>query len=172
MTRPLRVMAIDPTTRGFGFVVFEGPTTLVDWGERRGGPVKNRDTLAKVADMITRYSPEVLVLEDAGRTDTRRCARVRRLLWSLRHLAIRKGVNARGFSPSLVRRAFGTATKHQIAQITAVLVPELAPLMPRVRKPWMTEDHRTAIFDAAALALTYFQTRGLLSPPLSSYSPH
>lgn len=28
---PRRVLAIDPTSRGFGFVVFEGPEHLIDW---------------------------------------------------------------------------------------------------------------------------------------------
>ena len=34
--------------------------------------------------------------------------------------------------------------------------PELAPRLPRSRKPWMSEDYRMSIFDAVALALTFF----------------
>jgi len=29
--------------------------------------------------------------------------------------------------------------------------------LPRLRKPWMSEDYRMSIFDAVALALTIFQ---------------
>jgi hypothetical protein len=34
--------------------------------------------------------------------------------------------------------------------------PELAPRLPRFRKPWMSEDYRMSIFDAVAMALTLF----------------
>ena len=27
-----RIIAIDPTTKGFGFAVMEGPEDLIDWG--------------------------------------------------------------------------------------------------------------------------------------------
>jgi hypothetical protein len=37
-----------------------------------------------------------------------------------------------------------------------VLPPELAPRLSRFRKPWMSEDYRMSIFDAVALALTFF----------------
>jgi hypothetical protein len=29
-----RVLAIDPTHRGFGYVILEGPERLIDWGTR------------------------------------------------------------------------------------------------------------------------------------------
>jgi len=32
--------------------------------------------------------------------------------------------------------------------------PELAPRLPRFRKPWMSEDYRMSIFDAVAFGLT------------------
>jgi hypothetical protein len=47
-------------------------------------------------------------------------------------------------------------TKHQIAVVIAGKFPELAPRLPPVRKPWMTEDARMAIFDAVALALAHY----------------
>ena len=42
--------------------------------------------------------------------------------------------------------------------MTAIVerLPELTPWRPPFRKPWMSESHRASIFDAAALALTYF----------------
>ena len=30
-TKDICVLAIDPSTRGFGFAVFEGPNQLIDW---------------------------------------------------------------------------------------------------------------------------------------------
>jgi hypothetical protein len=37
--------------------------------------------------------------------------------------------------------------------------PELALRLPRFRKPWMSEDYRMSIFDAAAFGLAYFRSR-------------
>jgi len=54
---------------------------------------------------------------------------------------------------------FRANTKHEIAHAVAQQLPELAPRLPRFRKPWMSEDYRMAIFDAAALALTYFHSQ-------------
>ena len=47
-------------------------------------------------------------------------------------------------------------TKQEIAIAIAERFPELAPRLPRSRKPWMSEDYRMSIFDAVALALTFF----------------
>ena len=46
--------------------------------------------------------------------------------------------------------------KQEIAIAIAEHFPELAPRLPRSRKPWMSEDYRMSIFDAVALALTFF----------------
>ena len=46
--------------------------------------------------------------------------------------------------------------KQEIAIAIAERFPELAPRLPRFRKPWMSEDYRMSIFDAVALALTFF----------------
>ena len=46
--------------------------------------------------------------------------------------------------------------KQEIAIAIAERFPELAPRLPRSRKPWMSEDYRMSIFDAVALALTFF----------------
>jgi len=43
-----------------------------------------------------------------------------------------------------------------MARFVAAKFPELARHLPAERKPWMSEDLRTAIFDAAAFALAFF----------------
>ena len=39
-----RVLAIDPTTKGFGFAIMEGPERLIDWGVKG---VKNNASKAQ-----------------------------------------------------------------------------------------------------------------------------
>ena len=49
-------------------------------------------------------------------------------------------------------------TKHGIAQTIAKHIPALSLYLPPARKPWMSEDARMGLFDAAALALMFFQS--------------
>ena len=46
--------------------------------------------------------------------------------------------------------------KNEIARFIAARFPELARSLPPERKPWMSEDSRMAIFDAAAFAFASF----------------
>ena len=155
-------MVIHPTSRGFGFVVLESPTVLIDWGVKSTRVDKTRKTLARVAELMEQYSPELVVLEASDKTLSRRCSRIEQLLTSIQRLATENNVPVRRVPIRRLRKmflAYGAGTKHQIAHIVVRLLPELAPHLPRQRKPWMSEDYRMAIFTAAALGLTYFYTR-------------
>jgi hypothetical protein len=60
-----------------------------------------------------------------------------------------------------VRQQFaylGSVTKDAIAMAIAKHIPAFERFLPRPRKPWESEDARMGIFDAAALALTFFHT--------------
>jgi hypothetical protein len=166
-----RVLAVDPTPRGFAFVVFEGPELLLDWGLSDVKPDrKNALCLTRIESLMSRYVPDVVVLEAYDGRGSHRRRRVRSLIRSIRRLASRRGFRSRTFSRGQIRRAFGAlgkATKHPIAVEIAQRFPELAERLPRVRKPWMSEDERMSIFDAAAMALTYFEARRKRSRPFA-----
>lgn len=152
-----RVLAIDPSTRGFGFVVMEGSERLVNWGIREVKGDKNRESLKRVAQMIERYQPDVVVVEDYKHESSCRSPRVRNLLKEILVCASRTGTRARRVSRSAVKRAISpdaASTKHQIAKEIANRFPELASRLPRSRKPWMSEDYWMNIFVSASLALT------------------
>jgi Holliday junction resolvasome RuvABC endonuclease subunit len=156
-----RILAIDPTQRGFGYVIFEGPNFLVDWGVRDVGGAENPRCAQAVARLIEHYTPSALILEDASARGCRRGRRVRDLLGELTALGTDCGARVRRISRTKVRTTFagfGASNKHQIARVIAALFPELASRLPPERKPWMSEDQRMAIFDAAALALTLFKS--------------
>jgi hypothetical protein len=162
MTRPrtaeARVLAIDPTHRGFGYVVFEGPDLLVDWGERNIRGQKNAGSVEAVTRLIERYQPDVLVVEDPSSADCRRWPRVQLLIRELGVQAARTNITIRRLSRAGVRKVFGASgasTKYEIARAIASRFPELALRLPPERKPWMSEDARMAIFDASAFALAF-----------------
>jgi RNase H-fold protein (predicted Holliday junction resolvase) len=57
----IRVLAIDPSTRGFGFAVLEGPDRLIDWGVKETKMDKNRRALKLIAQLIEQYEPSTVV---------------------------------------------------------------------------------------------------------------
>ena len=53
---------------------------------------------------------------------------------------------------------YGVLNKQSLAETIARHIPAFARYLPPPRKPWMSEDSRMSLFDAAALALTFFQS--------------
>jgi hypothetical protein len=152
-----RILAIAPSTRGFGFALLEGLNTLVDWGVRSITGDKNTDSVAKLGEILGHYQPDVMVLENISSKLFRRSARIRDL--SKRMIALAKGrdIPVVLFSREEVRQRFFTkdfGTKHALAEILAAKFrDELGFRLPPKRQPWMSEDYRMNIFDAVALAL-------------------
>src|SRR5216684_4167413 len=67
-----RVLAIDPTRRGFGYVVFEGPDFLIDWGVRNVRGPRDIGSLKAFVQLVKGFQPEVVVLEDTASGGSRR----------------------------------------------------------------------------------------------------
>jgi Holliday junction resolvasome RuvABC endonuclease subunit len=152
-----RILAIAPSTRGFGFAVLEGQETLVDWGVKTVKGDKNVRSLAKVGKLVAHYQPGTLVLEDASAKNSRRSPRIRKLSQQIIKMAANRKVSVKLFSRDQVMKTFiadGQGTKHALAEMIADRFPEeLGSRLPPIRKPWMSEDSRMNIFDAVALVL-------------------
>jgi hypothetical protein len=156
-----RVLAIYPVSRAFGYVVLESPAMLIEWGVKAIRTEKTNRTLVKLEELIDRYAPDVIVLEDCGSGSSNRCCRIGHLLGDIAGLGEGRRVRVSAVPRSGVRKFFsaaGAATKHEIARAIAKRLPELASLVPQLRKPWMSEGYHMAVFSAAALALTFYQT--------------
>ena len=54
-------------------------------------------------------------------------------------------------------RFAGFVNKQMLAELIAKHIPAFERYVPPPRKPWKSEDARMGIFDAAALALVFFQ---------------
>jgi hypothetical protein len=150
-------LSVDPTSKGFAFVVLENGL-LVDWGVRRVRSNKNHDSVMKLRLLIQRYKPDIVVLEDVHHRSSRRGSRARRLLGRFAREAHAHGVAVTRVSQEEVQRRLGAhpgrqLTKHRIALVLADKFPELWEHLPRVRKIWMAEDERMNIFDALAMAI-------------------
>jgi len=163
LNQPTRILAIDPTSKGFGFTVMEGPEKLIDWGVKHAGSgsPRNRKSVAQASGLIVRYRPEVLVVEHTSAKGCRRRARVRRLIKSLLTLARQHRLRARRISRQSVLRSFGqssAANKYRVAVTLTEQFPELAPHLPPERKLGDSEDERMAIFDALSFGWMFYQT--------------
>jgi hypothetical protein len=155
------VLAIYATSHGFAFALFEGPLSPVDWGiARRSGAKRNERCLRMIAALLLRYSPDLIVLQDTSPSGTLRSKPVQALNTSIAEMAEQHGVPVRQYSRDNVRLAFGELkppTKHAIAETIARHIPAFERYLPTVRKRWNPEDTRMHLFDAAALALTFFR---------------
>ena len=85
------VLAIDPTNRVFGYLVFEGPD-LIDWGATHVHGLKNRASIAAAGELIRRHRPQIMVLEDMMGWDCRRRLRVRELAEALERYGRERGL--------------------------------------------------------------------------------
>jgi|SRR5215470_86755 len=158
-TNDKRVLAIDPSTRGFGFAVLEGPSRLIDWGVKETKTEKKKRSLTFIEALIEQYQPKVVIVEDYAAKGSRRCSRVRELIDDISKLAVKRKIKVRRFSRLKVMQVFsesGASTKYEIAIAMAKRFPELAPRLPRLRKPWMSEDYRMSIFDSVGLGYVFF----------------
>jgi len=156
-----RVLALQPMTRGVGYVVMEGPARVIDWGVKDARSAdKNVQSLAQVSGLIQLYRPDVIIVEDYGGKASRRQPRVQELIDQIVKLAADQRMASCSVSRSAVRNAFarsGAFTKQQIAVAIAERLPQLAAHLPRPRRIWESEDRRMAIFDAASFALAFYQ---------------
>jgi hypothetical protein len=162
LTNEYRVLALDPSHRGLGFVVLEGPDRLIDWGVRQAAgdtdAEKNTACVAIARQLIDQYRPHALAIEDCAGDDSRRRPRARELLEAIRKMAREKRVKVMDFSPERVRRAFAPK-KDVIAAAIAGRFPELASRLPKARTLTMSAQYGMPVFDAMAFALTLFHFR-------------
>lgn len=153
------VLAIHPADRGFGWAVFTGADAIMDWGCAEIHADKNARCRRRVEQLIERYEPEVVALEQFDGESSRRSPRVRALARSLVQLATRKRLDVRVFSRVQIGSTIlgdSGASRQQIANAIAERVAAVRHKVPRIRKPWMSEQRDMALFSALAAALTYY----------------
>jgi len=162
-TKTMRILAIDPSPRGFGFVVMEAPERLLDWGVKEANlENKNAASVKRLELLLALYKPDVLVIEDISDVGSLRRERVQQLLQRIAEFGFEHELKTVRIPRLMVGQVFarsGAMTKYQIAEVICRRLPELAPKLPPQRKLWMAEDARMSIFDATAFALTFFHLR-------------
>ena len=156
LNRTTRVLAIDPTYRGFGYAIFEGPESLVVWGVKYASGDLNVQRIAQFERIIASYEPDILVIEDCEAQGNRRRKTARTFLELAAAFAAKQHIGVEPVARKTVLKTFGSATtKYRVAVMLAEHFHELRERLPRERKPWQSEDERMSIFDAVAFAWTF-----------------
>jgi len=152
-----RVLALDVHPRSFGFVVFEGPNRMLDWGVRSfrsGANAVKIPASTKFLALLDEFRPTAVVVGErlTGRT---------KMLATIERQARSRRIPVRRISRRDVNRAFVgfERNKYEVAKALALQFPALASRLPPRRKCWQSEDYRMGIFDAAAVGVADFARR-------------
>ena len=161
------IVTIAPTSRGFGYAIFAAPTAVLDWGVKETRRDKNRLGKLRIEAMLQEIEPTAVVIENWFHMSCRRSERVRLLLDEIAVIAHKGGATAMAYSRRHIREAFGECgkTKDTIAKAIADTLPAFKPWLPPRRRIWESEHYSMAIFEAAALAITHYRSRGTLITP-------
>lgn len=162
-----RLLALEIRSQKFGFVVFEGPTRLLDWGVRSyAGRSAHRRAIVekKICLLLQLYAPSAVVMRRRDSSSRRARKAILSAVQTIRTEARKCSIELQSLNTREIRRFFaehGGATKHQIASLLAKRFEELSWKLPRARKAWQSEAHIMPIFDAAATGIAFLdqQTR-------------
>jgi hypothetical protein len=161
-----RLLALEVRPQKFGFVVFEGPTRLLDWGVKsyqvRG--ISRRAILRKrISFLLRMYVPSVLAVRQ-GDSSPRKARRA--ILWATEIIRAQASGKSTGLYSLKTREiwsffaAHGCTNKHHMATLLAKWFEELSWRLQPARKPWQGEKSNTLVFDAAATGIAFFNRRG------------
>ena len=115
--------------------------------------------LNRIFSLVDFYNPDILIVEDTTDPSSRRCQRVQKLIQNILKECQARKLQASKYSRSTIRgvfEQFNAKTKYMIAKKIVEWLPVLQARLPPERKPWMSEDYRMGIFDAVALAITFY----------------
>jgi hypothetical protein len=149
-----QIIGVYPTERGFGFAVFEARGQLADSGVARLYPNNDDEFVMRIAALIDKYNPALMLFEDT--TNTTRGEKARRQIERAVEYAGLRDVRVLLVSRGDVRQALNLpkdATNYQVAEKVSDVLPELKQRLPDKPKPWQSDDERMALFAATGLGL-------------------
>ena len=161
-SQPDRILAIDRFVSGLGFVVLEGPESLISWGLKSIAREKPVAPLRIVDSLIELYDPNMIIVEDCRMKGCRLGEQAKDLIEEVAVLASARRIKCQRCARQSADKVFSRHQAHgkqQIAVELAEWFPELARHLPRPRKPSVSEDPRMSIFDALALAVVHYEKR-------------
>ena len=162
ISKKVRILAVAPTARGFGYCVMEN-NVMLECGKRgaKGNKnVKNAQVVSKIEKLMNQFLPDALVLPDVAAPHCRRAPRIKALHRQVVGLAEKHKCKVTLFSGKRLRITLlgdANGTKHEMAEMLAQRFPaELGGKLPPKRRAWDNEDGRMDTFDAVELAAVFW----------------
>ena len=154
-----RILSLDLRARRFGYAVFEGPHTLLDWGIRTHENGERSLMEYRLDSLRSMFAPSIILVRKTKESHRVGQSMIGHGLRAVKAFAKRVMVVVRVIDGSSLRKFFSEdakVNKHDVARMVADQFPELSWRLPPKRKPWQTEPTRQSIFDAASLGVFYF----------------
>lgn len=155
------VLAVHPTSSGFGWAVFDQSGELLEWSIASAKQGRKHQLADRFQKLLTRFAPSVLVLEAH---EGERADRIVKLYRVFACAAADAGARGYTYDREAVAAALdipARSSRYDVARTVAELLPELSHRIPRKQTGGRSEDPRQSLFAAAALALTYFTAMGV-----------
>ncbi|MEM7206500.1 MAG: hypothetical protein AAF434_01625 [Pseudomonadota bacterium] len=152
-------LSIHFSAYGFGYAIFENVTKPIDWRLVRLKYPKKRMALDRVRELIEFYQPSFVLIDTPKSKRRPKSRQVKQLIKEIECLATTYNIPTLCFSPGDIERvfgAFGAHTKYERAKQIAQWLPSVSPRLPKARQWWIREDYRLGIFEAIALAITFY----------------
>jgi hypothetical protein len=160
-----RILVLDIRHRRFGYAVFEGHRSLLDWGIRVYPTVGEEETvlaIKRLDRLVELFGPSAIVVKkerweragaESGMLPVVKAVSISASVRSVPvHLVPQDDLHA-AFAP------LGGTTREEMAEILTRIYPDLLWYLPPKRKIWQAEHSRMTVFDAVALGLAYWQAR-------------
>lgn len=164
--RKERVLALEIRLSKFGFVVFEGPTKLLDWGVKSyagRGALRRAILEKKIRPLLDLYALPTVVMRRRISSSRKARTTIRSVIRTVKRITRSRSAPLQLISTRVIRSRFvdhGCTTKEQIASLIATRFAELSWKLPPKRKSWQREAYTMPIFDAAATGIAFFDRRG------------
>lgn len=152
-----KVLAVDVRPQWFGYAAFESPNRLLDFGVKRFA-LRSTGEIG-FATLLRALHPEVIVLRKISLGTWRDRPLTRGVVRSMLRLSRQFSIQVALVGEARMRDCFIThklRTKQERASLLARKFPALAWKLPPPRRIWQKEHWNMPIFDAVALAISYF----------------
>jgi hypothetical protein len=156
-----RLLALEIRPGRFGFAVFEGVTTLLDWGVRAhdGKSLLFGSTAPTTIErLIDLYAPGAIVARQQNASPRHAPKQISAIVRGIKSAAARRSIELHLVDPTAIQRFYAghdLRTKHQIATAISEWFDELSWKLPPKRRLWEAEPFNLLIFDAVGTAVAF-----------------
>ena len=156
---PALTLGFHPSSHGFGWIAFESPFSVYDWGISNARGDKNAACMKKLDRLIRRLEPHTLVIEAFERRVHQRACRIVKLCRAVVACAAEQGIEVVIYTKGEIQSCFASVdarSRQEIAEAVARHLEVIGHRLPARRNAWDTEDFRMALFNATASVVTHF----------------